>query len=105
MSDPLSINERVEPGGSSYTIDGTLTVSVNEPCIDETSLTFTFLTTERIFVPDFAKCPTAGQLLVTLNDTEITVTYTESGGVTVSSDGTEETFDSCDNIDACRSSI
>jgi hypothetical protein len=80
-------------------------VSVDEPCIDETALTFTFLTTERIFVPDFAKCPTAGQLMVTLNDTEITVTYTESGGVTVSSGGTEETFDSCDDIDACRNAI
>jgi hypothetical protein len=57
---------------------------------------------ERIFVPDVAKCPTAGQLLVTLNDTDITVTYTESGGVEVISGDTVETFDSCDNIDACR---
>jgi len=105
LSDPLRINQRGEPGGSSYTIDGTLTVSVNEPCIDETSLTFTFLTTERIFVPDFAKCPTAGQLLVTLNDTGITVTYTESGGVEVISGDTVETFDSCDDIDACRNAI
>jgi hypothetical protein len=80
-------------------------VSVNESCIDETSLTFTFATTERIFVPDFAKCPTAGKLIVTLNDDDITVTYTASGGVEVIAGDTVETFDSCDDIDACRDSI
>jgi hypothetical protein len=106
-SDPLSINQRAEIGGNSYTIDGTLTVSVDrgkDPCIDADSLTFAFLTTERIFVPDSSPCPTAGRLMVTLNDTPITVAYTASGGVEVSSGDTVETFDSCDDIDACRSS-
>jgi hypothetical protein len=105
VSDPLRINERVEPGGTSYTLNGRMMVSVNESCIDETSLTFTFATTERIFVPDFAKCPTAGKLIVTLNDDDITVTYTASGGVEVIAGDTVETFDSCDDIDACRDSI
>ena len=110
MGDPLRINERVEQGGRSYTIDGTLTVSVdriNDPCIEQDRLTFRFTTPpmERIFIPDFQPCPTAGQLMVELNGDEITVNYTASGGVEVISGDMVETFDSCDDIDACRSSI
>ena len=103
-SDPLVINVREETGGTSYSIDGALTVSVNEPCIAEDTLTFRLTTTVRIFIPDFSDCPTAGQLMVMLNGTEITVIHTDTGGVIVRSGDAEETFDSCEDIDVCRSS-
>jgi hypothetical protein len=100
-SDPIIINIRKEQGGFSYATDGTLTVSVDEPCIEANSLTFRFTTTVRIFIPDSENCPTAGQLMVTLNNNNITIDYTASGGVIVTTSDSMEEYDSCDEIEAC----
>jgi hypothetical protein len=100
-SDPIIINIRKEQGGVSYATDGTLAVSVDEPCIEANSLTFRFTTTVRIFIPDSENCPTAGQLMVTLNNDNITIDYTASGGVIVTTSDSMEEYDSCDEIEAC----
>ena len=104
-SEPLRINQRVEPGGMSFSLNGTQTSSVDEPCIEENMLTFRFTTTERIFLPDSQRCPTSGQVIVIQGGEEITVTYTDSGGVVVSSVDTEEIFDSCDDIVVCPNGL
>lgn len=101
VADPLSLTwTRVTTGttGVSYTLNGT--VSMATSCFTGA---FSLATTQNIFYPTNADCPTAGTLVV-WGDVNGSVVYTAAGGVTIKDQAgaVVETYASCKEAQACQ---
>ncbi len=97
ITSPLTLAWASVTGGDSYNLSGSF--NMQTPCFTGS---LTLATTNDIFVPTGATCPTAGVVTVsgTVNGS---VVYTSSGGITIEdSQGTPvENYPTCDQAKGC----